>query len=178
MNYKGAPSSGFSAMEAPDNLIIQWSGGPDRWHSDNSDYFVAPNFSQSRTKATNKLLDCRLWAERMLGDGFSANSVWYSQLNGLGFTTFRCEEISSVAREILDQSGNGSVTQPNTRSDYTGCDFNGARGNIKCLVHRQFGYALHAVQDSYSHSNYSDLGDSFAQISVTNPPGLGLTDLP
>ena len=178
LNYKGAQSGGFSAVEAPDNLVIHWSGGPNWWHCDNSDYFDEPNYPQSRIKATNKLLDCRLWAQRMLGDGFGTNSVWCSQLNALGFTTFRCEGVSSVAREILDQSGNVSVTQPNTRSDYTGCDFNGARGNIKCLVLQQFGYALHAVQDFYSHSNYADLSDPFAQISVTNPPGLGLTDLP
>jgi hypothetical protein len=177
-NYKGVASQGFSAVEAPDNLVIHWSGGPDWWHCDNSDYFDSANYPQSRDKATKKLLDCRVWAQRMLGDGFGSKSLWCAPINSLGFTTFRCEGVAAIAKEMLDGSGNVSVRQPNTRSDFTGCDFNGAKGDIKCLVLQQFGYGLHALQDFYSHSNYADLDNPADIISVTNPPGLGRTDLP
>ena len=177
INYKGVASEGFSAVEAPDNLFIHFSGGPDWWHCDKADYLNSGSYPQSRDKATSKLLDCRLWAQRMLGDGFKESSLWCGKLNALSFQTFRCEGAAAVAGQILDEQGNVSVEQPNTRSDFTGCDFNGAKGNIKCLILQQFGYGLHALQDYYSHSNYADFS-STDQISIKNPPGLGRIDTP
>ena len=50
-------------------------------------------------------------------------------------------------------------------------------GRAKCNVIQGFGYALHAVQDFYSHSNRSDARNEKEVISIRNPPGLGNTDI-
>lgn len=168
---------GFSAVEAPDNMVIHWSGGPDWWHCDNSDFLNTPSYPQTRGMATKKLLDCRVWAQRMLGDGFSDNSLWCGNVNTLDIKTFRCEGAAAISGGMLDGSSNVSADQPEGFSDATGCGFNGAKGRIKCQVLQQFGYALHTIQDFYSHSNYSDLNDTFP-LSFNNPPGIGADSLP
>lgn len=52
------------------------------------------------------------------------------------------------------------------------CRFRGEPMRAKCAVIEYIGIALHAAQDFYSHSNWSDQPGSSA-ISASNPPGLG-----
>lgn len=62
-------------------------------------------------------------------------------------------------------------TPENTALD---CKFNGAPGPAKCKVLENFGIALHAAQDFYSHSNWTDRPGR-DPLSAENPPGLGRT---
>jgi hypothetical protein len=78
---------------------------------------------------------------------------------------------------MLDAQSNVDVNQPDYFSLVSGCSFNGGSGRIKCEVIQQFGYALHVLQDFYSHSNYSDYNETIP-FSWTNPPGLLRTTLP
>ncbi|MFE0200812.1 hypothetical protein ACFW0I_34430 [[Kitasatospora] papulosa] len=42
----------------------------------------------------------------------------------------------------------------------------------KCRALDDFGRVLHAAQDFYSHSNYTDITDTSSPIGIQNPPGL------
>lgn len=52
-----------------------------------------------------------------------------------------------------------------------GCPFDGETGSAKCRVIEALGVAMHAAQDFYSHSNWTDQPLSGA-LSALNPPGL------
>src|SRR5262249_39921206 len=67
--------------------------------------------------------------------------------------------------------------QPASFSLLSGCSFNGRHGNAKCEVLQQFGFALHAIEDFYSHSNYADFNET-NPIKWDNPPGIGNSTLP
>lgn len=51
------------------------------------------------------------------------------------------------------------------------CKFDGKKAGAKCVVLEHFGFALHASQDFYSHSNWTDRADA-GKIRAENPPGL------
>lgn len=173
-NY--GPYWGFSAVESPDNLVIHFSGGPDWWHCDNGDYFESDNYPITRLKATKKIMDCRTWAQRVMDQGFDDNTPWCNSVSG-AWGSYRCEGVSDISRFMLNENSLVDVEQPGGFSNGTGCSFNGAKGRIKCLVIQQFGYALHAIQDFYSHSNYADMNPS-QLLSFTNPPGIGSEQTP
>ena len=168
--------TGFSAVESPDNLVIHFSGGPDWWHCDNADYLELDEYPISRVKATKKVLDCRTWAQRVMGEGFDGYSPWCYSTNGV-WGSYRCEGVAAISRFMLNNNSEVDVDQPGGFSNTTGCSFNGAKGRTKCLVLQQFGYALHAIQDFYSHSNYADMNPS-QYFSFNNPPGIGSVQTP
>jgi hypothetical protein len=168
--------TGFSAVESPDNLVIHFSGGPDWWHCDNADYLESEDYPISRVKATKKVLDCRTWAQRVMGEGFDDNTPWCSSITG-AWASYRCEGVAAISRFMLNNNSQVDVDQPGGFSNTTGCSFNGAKGRTKCLVLQQFGYALHAIQDFYSHSNYADMNPS-QYFSFNSPPGIGSVQTP
>lgn len=53
------------------------------------------------------------------------------------------------------------------------CNYDGAPGRAKCEVLEFLGLTLHASQDFYSHTNWSDEVSSGTPGSVTNPIALG-----
>ncbi len=53
------------------------------------------------------------------------------------------------------------------------CLFNGIPGKAKCNVLEKLGYAFHATQDFYSHSNWVDIVNPMPVNTIENPPGLG-----
>jgi hypothetical protein len=110
----------------------------------------------------------------MLGDGLVGNTQ-YCQLP-LG-QTWLCTGVAAIAHLMLNGKGKVDVSQPATFSALSGCSFNGKHGRIKCEVLQQFGYALHAIEDFYSHSNLADLNYTWP-ITWQNPPGIGSTILP
>jgi len=172
----GPPAFGaFPAVAAPDNLIMHGWGGPEWWHCDNGDYYnnYITTYPQTRAAATQKLLDCRLWAQRMLGDGLVGNKQYCN-----GARSWLCTGVAATVHKMLNGKGNVDIVQPPAFTATRGCSFNGAHGRIKCDVLQQFGYALHAIQDFYSHSNFADLSRYTTPITWQNPPGLGFTTLP
>ena len=50
-------------------------------------------------------------------------------------------------------------------------------GVTKCEVLAYLSMALHGAQDFYTHSNWGDTVDDTEAPSLSNPPGLGETDI-
>lgn len=173
-NLGGEASGAFPAVESPDNLALHLSGGPDWWHCDKGDFLEGGGYPQTRDNATKKLLDCRQWAQRLLGDGLVSDAN-YCEIGPA--RTWLCSGVAARARFMLDNNSNVNVSQPGTFSLVSGCSFNGNTGRIKCEVLQQFGYALHAIQDFYSHSNYADINESWP-LSWQSPPGIGSRSTP
>ncbi len=159
----------FGAVGAADNIPIHFGGGPSWWHCDDADYMNTPKYPQSRANATAKLEECRAWARGMLYDGHSSGAP--------NAPSWGAVKMAGVTGLILSKTGMVISSDPGT-SYLSSCSFNGARGRAKCNVWESFGYVLHATEDFYSHSNWSDQSDPSQPISITNPPGLGRRDLP
>lgn len=173
-NLGGEAPGAFPAVESPDNMALHFSGGPDWWHCDKADYIPDPTYPQSRNAANAKLSDCRRWAQRVLGDGLAPSEHLCSQS---GAKAHLCTGVAARSHLMLDTSSRVDVNQPDYFSLSSGCAFNGNSGRIKCEIIQQFGYALHVLQDFYSHSNYSDYNGTLP-ISWTNPPGVFSASLP
>lgn len=143
----------FGAVGSPDNPLtaeILTSAA----HCDNADYVAGPDYSaQDRQRATAALLACVDHARRMVRAGVQR------------------------AGAILDSQGRIKPKEVSLRTSVipphpADCSFNRVSGRAKCDVIEDFGRALHAMQDFYSHSNWSDEAASGA-TGVHNPPGGG-----
>ena len=170
-NLGGESPGAFPAVESPDNIALHFSGGPDWWHCDNADYVPDASYSQTRKQASDNLLSCRKWAEILLKDGLKKGDSHYDLCTNTGAKDFRCTGVGSLSRLLLNTNNQVDISQPDYFSLTSGCSFNGSSGRIKCEVLQQFGYALHVVQDFYSHSNYADYTDLFP-YNWRNPVGL------
>lgn len=165
-------NTGWGAVGAADNAVIHFSGGPDYWHCDGGDYLDTPGYPRTRAQATSKLDDCWDFARAMLTSGLTSRSTLEPNCRALqSHLSYRCEGVTEVVH-LMITNGKIDVSQPGTHSAVGGCSFNGSKGRIKCLVLQQFGYALHAIQDFYSHSNYTDINTK-TPYTATNPPGVG-----
>jgi len=173
-NLGGEAPGAFPAVESPDNIALHFSGGPDWWHCDKADYISDTSYPQPRNAANTKLSECRTWAQSVLGAGLASNNKLCSQS---GAKSHRCTGVAALSHLMLDTSSMVDVSQPDYFSLGSGCAFNGNSGRIKCEIIQQFGYALHVLQDFYSHSNYSDY-NSTIPLTWTNPPGLFNSSLP
>jgi hypothetical protein len=114
-------------------------------HCDNGDWLEIADYPQTREAARAALEACRGFMRAHLGAAVDA--------------------ADALAR---GDKGEGAVAN-------AGCGFRGRTGQAKCDVLEQFGLALHASQDFYAHSNWTDMADPERPISPTNPPGLGNT---
>jgi hypothetical protein len=74
------------------------------------------------------------------------------------------------ARAMLNADGTIDDSQMPTIFN---CTFVGQKGRAKCNVLEEFGLVLHAAQDFYSHTNWTDLPVPFPLVTVENPQGLG-----
>jgi hypothetical protein len=173
-NLAGISFGYFSAVTAPDDVVMHLSGGPDWWHCDKADFYNDTGYPISRPEATRKLQECRKWAKYILTNGVSYNDplCYNTGAGGLRWT-FRCEGAASLGYLMLNGKGEVDVNQPPS----FGCTFNGAKGRIKCRVLQQFGYSLHTLQDFYSHSNYADLNMKWP-LSWESIPGIGMQKTP
>ncbi len=176
-NLGGESPGAFPAVESPDNIALHFSGGPDWWHCDNADFVPNADYPQQRNTATNNLFQCRKWAEALLGDGLSNSSPYYSLCTDTGAKDFRCTGVGNLARLMLNTKNQVDINQPGYFSLSSGCSFNGSSGRVKCEILQQFGYALHVIQDFYSHSNYADYTD-LTPYNWRNPAGLLYSSTP
>jgi hypothetical protein len=117
------------------------------WHCDDGD-FLAGGYPRTRAQATAELLACRAFMQKEFGKAITESARLVDVNNRI------------VAREV-------DLTRPCTFVIPLG-------GRAKCDVYQAFGRVLHAGQDFYSHSNYSDVADPRQPIGIDNPPGLGL----
>lgn len=124
-------------------------------HCDDADYIdyakysIPGTYPRTRAQATLALLDC------------------LAHLSGRFFTGL------TDAKALLDSKDN--IIKREVDLDGSDCTFvPSTKGRAKCNAIEGFGRSLHGTQDFYSHSSWSDESDSALNISITNPPGLGL----
>lgn len=117
-------------------------------HCDMGDYLDVPGYPQSRAAAQSHLSECRAWMKAKL------------------------DEAVRDAAALVDAKGNIDDSQIPTM---VACSFGTGKGRAKCNVLEDFGILLHASQDFYSHTNWTDRNDSSAPVGPENPPGLGNT---
>lgn len=135
---------GFGAVGAPDRGRSILDFAA---HCDSGDHLDIPGYPQSAAQAQVTLEQCRA---RMVDN--LAHAV-------------------ADAAGLLDADGRIKSREVSLAID---CVYAGnAHGRAKCDVLGHLGQILHASQDFYSHSNWTDQPDSGRPIGPDNPPGLG-----
>ena len=154
LNEMAGARGGFGAVGAPDNPARGLISTPSA-HCDNGDY-LDPGlnggrpYRQTPAQARANLKACR--------DGMSVH----------------LEVAVMEAGRIL--GGDGKVKDAEIPTIIS-CTFLGhtpgtPAGRAKCNVLEDFGLLLHASEDFYSHTNWTDGSDPKQPLSRTNPPGL------
>ena len=134
----------FGAVGAPDNPARGLLTTAEA-HCDGGDYLPLPGYPQSEAAAKAALTKCRDWIARHV------------------------REAVEDAGALLDANGRIRGSQiPMLVS----CTYLGTKGRAKCNVLEALGTALHAAQDFYAHSNWTDRPVAEA-VAPDNPPGLG-----
>jgi hypothetical protein len=133
----------FGAVGAPDRGRLAFRAEA---HCDGADYFDVANYPQTKAEAQAKLKACRAWMVKHL------------------------DEAVEAAGDLLDRNGAIRHSQIPTN---VACQFGGRmKGRAKCDVLEHFGILLHASQDFYSHTNWTDAADKAQPLSALNPPGM------
>lgn len=133
----------FGAVGAPDNPVRGLLSS-NAAHCDNGDFLDVPGYPHSRGEAAEKLMGCRAWI---------------------------AQNIDAAVEDAGALIRNGRIDNSEIPS-LISCTFNGTKGRAKCNVLEDFGLALHATHDFYSHSNWADARTPDA-ASLDHPPGLG-----
>ncbi len=132
----------FGAVGAPDDPTRGLITA-DYAHCDNGDFMTTPGYPQSQADAIKTLTACRDWM------------------------------LKNLNQAVSDSAGmvkHGKIVDSQIPT-HVSCTFNGKKGRAKCNAIEDFGLALHALQDIYSHGNWSDVAGS-SPISTSNVPGL------
>ncbi len=118
-------------------------------HCDRGDYLAIAGYPQSLADANAALSACRAWmAEKMA-------------------------EAVKDADALVDAKGE---IESDEIPGMIPCVFAGTKkGRAKCNVLEDLGIVLHAAQDFYSHTNWTDKLDASRPVGPENPPGLGKT---
>jgi hypothetical protein len=133
----------FGAVGAPDRGRLVVKGEA---HCDGGDHFNAAGYPQTKAAAQAVIEACRAWMAAHLDAAVSA------------------------AGGLLDQNGKIKDSEIPT---IVSCTFaGGVKGRAKCNVLESFGVLLHASQDFYSHTNWTDAAEAGKPSSPLNPPGL------
>lgn len=135
-------SGTFGAVGHPDNPRSGLMSDA-KAHCDGGDWLPAAGYPRSRAQAQAALEACRA--------GMIAN----------------LDKAVAEGAGLLDETG--KVNPKQIRLD---CDFGDPKESAKCKVLEAFGATLHAAQDFYSHSNWTDRPRPGA-TGIANPPGLG-----
>lgn len=146
------------AVGAPDNFD-PFPEGPAA-HCDDADFLDVPDYPQTREEATAKLQQCIDHLRRRFREAVTA-------VDRLLDDRHRVRE--DMVRLSTGFGGDCTFAFPGLQSD--------AYARAKCSAIEGFGRALHGIQDFYAHSNWVDRHDPTQPISVTNPPGLGMTTI-
>lgn len=137
----------FGAVGAPDHPARGLMSRPEA-HCDGADAFEGRSgYPRSAADAAARLTACRSWIVRNL------------------------REAVQSAGDLVGADGSIRDSEIPT---FVSCTYNGKRGRAKCNVLESIGLALHAAQDFYSHTNWTDRPLA-GELSLTNPPGLGNT---
>ncbi|MFF4927207.1 hypothetical protein ACFY4B_42180 [Kitasatospora sp. NPDC001261] len=119
-----------------------------RYHCDDADYLKVSGYPRSRQQATDELLAC------------------------IQTSVEEFHKAVVAAGELVDSKGH--INTKEVGLDHR-CKYNDSPGRAKCTVFEHLGRAWHAIEDFYSHSNWTDQKVPEKDISVTNPPGLQKT---
>ncbi len=117
-------------------------------HCDSGDYLDVPGYPQTLVEAQSHLVQCRAWMVAKL------------------------DEAVRDANALVDAKGHVDDSQI---PSFVSCTFGAGKGRTKCNVLEDLGVLLHASQDFYSHTNWTDRADAGTKIAPENPPGLGNT---
>ncbi len=119
-------------------------------HCDGGDFLDVPGYPTSREDAEETLTACRDWARQNFEDAVAA------------------------AGGLLDEEGALRTDETSLSGDCIGKDDDkkGDGQSVKCSVLTSFGIMLHAVQDFYSHSNWTDIAIGETQGDPRDAPGL------
>ena len=146
MDELAGTSGTFGAVGAPDNPVRGLITDPAA-HCDDGDDFQDAAFPNYPGPSLVNALDlCRQWMEDSIA------------------------EAVADARALIPVAG-GNIASRELPT-YISCTFTGTKGRAKCNVLEDFGATLHAAQDFYSHTNWTDAMPAGA-IAPDNPPGLG-----
>ena len=138
----GAPGD-FGAVGTPDRGTLIFKADA---HCDAGDYFDVAGYPQTKADAQAKIEACRAWMLQHLNAAVT-DAAGLLDANG----KIRDSEIPTIIA----------------------CRYGGTiKGRAKCNVLEHFGILLHASQDFYSHTNWTDAADTRAPSSPANPPGL------
>ena len=133
----------FGAVGAPDHPL-RGLMSEHKAHCDGGDHLAIAGYPHSAVDAEKVLTDCRNWI-----------------LDNM-------DKAVAAAGALLDRNGNIRDSQIPT---FFSCTYNGKSGRAKCNVLDALGLALHASQDFYSHTNWTDTGAP-PPGTVDNPQGL------
>lgn len=132
----------FGAVGAPDRGTLVLKAGA---HCDGGDHLAVAGYPQTKADAQAKIDACRAWMVQHLDAAVAA------------------------AAGLLDAKGKIRDSEIPT---IVSCTYaGGVKGRAKCNVLENFGILLHASQDFYSHTNWTDAAGAGAS-SPANPPGL------
>jgi hypothetical protein len=133
----------FGAVGLPDRGPLIFKAEA---HCDAADWFDVTGYPQAKADARAHLEACRTWMKKELDAAVEA------------------------AGDLLDAQGKARDSELPT---IVACNFVApAKGRAKCNVLEHLGILLHAAQDFYSHSNWTDAPDRAQPVSPANPPGL------
>lgn len=135
----------FGAVGAPDRRVVLIKFAPA--HCDGADHLAISGYPQSRSDARKALLRCKAWINQNMDKAVTA------------------------AGRLVNSRGriqNGEIPT------VVACSYNGRGGRAKCEVFEALGLVLHASQDFYAHSNWTD-ERSIGGRTITRPPALGNT---
>ena len=133
----------FGAVGLPDRGPLIFKADA---HCDAADWFDVTGYPQTKADARSHLEACRAWMKKELDAAVEA------------------------AGDLLDAKGKARDSELPT---IVACNFAApANGRAKCNVLEHLGILLHAAQDFYSHSNWTDAADASLPVSPANPPGL------
>lgn len=141
----GKPGT-WGAVGAPDNPARNLITS-DQAHCDNGDYLGISGYPNTSDAARQTLTSCKTWMLTNLDKAVTASAA------------------------LLDDRGNIRDSQIPT---FVSCTYLGNPGRAKCNVIEALGLAMHAGQDFYSHTNWTDKVVQ-GQVTIANPPGLGNT---
>ena len=133
----------FGAVGLPDRGPLIFKADA---HCDAADWFDVTGYPKTKADARSHLEACRAWMKKELDAAVEA------------------------AGDLLDAKGKARDSELPT---IVACNFAApANGRAKCNVLEHLGILLHAAQDFYSHSNWTDAADASLPVSPANPPGL------
>jgi hypothetical protein len=142
MDQLAGRAGSFGAVGAPDRPGRGLLSTSEA-HCDNGDFLPLAGYPRTAQAAQAQLAGCRTW---MVNELRAA--------------------VRSAGR-LLTAAGAPAMDQASLAS---GCRFDGKPDLAKCETLEHIGVALHAAQDFYSHSNWTDAAGGSAS---GDPPGLG-----